>query len=166
MLTRREMEWRIGHAWTFLLLCIIVLFLIQDGRMHYDIWKQHVVEVFSTRSKHVSAGNLNVHLATQKSALTPFETWWTSTYKLGTPGYIIRTQHQFRRAVETGVNGQMTVVNGQPWVARRYNQCARIQCFYFNLNNIISYFACFNIAAFCRRMTVLEVDCRFKLKYL
>ncbi len=42
----------------------------------------------------------------QKYAQKPIETWCISTYKLGTPECIIRTQHQWRRAVETGVDRQ------------------------------------------------------------
>ncbi len=41
-----------------------------------------------------------------KNPLKPIETWSTSTYELHTPEYTIRTQHQWRRAMETDVDNR------------------------------------------------------------
>ncbi len=39
-----------------------------------------------------------------KNPLKPIETWSTPTYELHTPEYTIRTQHQWRRAMEADVD--------------------------------------------------------------
>ena len=60
----------------------------------------------ATSMSHVLVGNLNIHFMTHKYARNPIETLSTFIYELHTPEYTIRTQHQWRRAMETDVDNR------------------------------------------------------------